>query len=78
MSLPSFEDGSSSAPVSDTVNLGILPSSGSGNRLPIWLLALCGSFTVVGEFNLGLLATPPNQTLAKTRAIVRPCQRADG
>lgn len=42
MSLPSFDD----TPVS--VDLSILPSSGSGNRLPIWLLALCGSFTAVG------------------------------
>jgi hypothetical protein len=44
MSLPSFDDGG--PPVS--VDLSILPSSGSGNRLPIWLLALCGSFTAVG------------------------------
>jgi len=43
MSLPSFDD----TPV--TVDLSILPSSGSGNRLPIWLLALCGSFTAVGK-----------------------------
>lgn len=42
MSLPSFDD----TPVS--VDLSILPSSGTGNRLPIWLLALCGSFTAVG------------------------------
>jgi len=42
MSLPSFDD----PPVS--VDLSILPSSGTGNRLPIWLLALCGSFTAVG------------------------------
>ena len=45
MSLPSFDD----TPVS--VDLSILPSSGTGNRLPIWLLALCGSFTVVGTFH---------------------------
>jgi hypothetical protein len=44
MSLPSFDNGG--PPVS--VDLSILPSSGSGNRLPIWLLALCGSFTAVG------------------------------
>jgi len=42
MSLSSFDD----PPVS--VDLSILPSSGTGNRLPIWLLALCGSFTAVG------------------------------
>ena len=42
MSLPSFDD----PPVS--VDLSILLSSGTGNRLPIWLLALCGSFTAVG------------------------------
>jgi hypothetical protein len=48
MSLPSFDDGG--PPVS--VDLSILPSSGSGNRLPIWLLALCGSFTAVGMSSL--------------------------
>jgi hypothetical protein len=47
MSLPSFDDN----PVS--VDLSILPSSGSGNRLPIWLLALCGSFTAVGKYSEG-------------------------
>jgi hypothetical protein len=47
MSLPSFDD----SPVS--VDLSILPSSGTGNRLPIWLLALCGSFTAVGMSPLG-------------------------
>jgi hypothetical protein len=47
MSLPSFDD----PPVS--VDLSILPSSGSGNRLPIWLLALCGSFTAVGMSQSG-------------------------
>jgi len=70
MSLPSFDDGTSSPPGSYTVNLGILPSSGSGNRLPIWLLALCGSFTVVGEYNLYQSMTrPPNPTLEDERYV---------
>lgn len=44
MSLPTFDTSLPSQP-----ELVVLPSSGSGNRLPTWLLALCGAFTAVGE-----------------------------
>ena len=46
MSLPTFPgpDGPSTSPV--LVNL---PSAGAGDHLPVWLLALCGAFTAVGE-----------------------------
>lgn len=40
MSLPSFPKPS---------ELIILPSSGAGDHLPVWLLACCGTFTAIGE-----------------------------
>jgi len=50
MSLPSFPgDGDRthrSSPL-PTLTAGLSP--GAGNKLPVWLLALCGAFTAVGE-----------------------------
>ncbi|WWC68674.1 uncharacterized protein I206_102607 [Kwoniella pini CBS 10737] len=45
MSLPNFPDSQHSSPVhSPSIQL---PSYGAGDHLPVWLLALCGSFTAV-------------------------------
>ncbi|ORX33656.1 organic solute transporter Ostalpha-domain-containing protein [Kockovaella imperatae] len=42
MELPSFP-----APSNDVSLIGTLYSPGAGTRLPIWLLALCGTFTAI-------------------------------
>lgn len=44
--LATFPVGMSS--FADQTELVVLPKAGTGNRLPIWLLALCGAFTAVG------------------------------
>ncbi|KAK6907299.1 hypothetical protein I204_03782 [Kwoniella mangroviensis CBS 8886] len=46
MSLPNFPD-SPRPPPSHSPIVSELPSYGAGDHLPVWLLALCGSFTAV-------------------------------
>ncbi|WVQ83622.1 hypothetical protein IAT38_005763 [Cryptococcus sp. DSM 104549] len=48
MSLPNFPSSPNHPPpaTSEPVLIGV-PSTGAGNHLPIWLLALCGMFTAV-------------------------------
>ncbi|WWC87838.1 uncharacterized protein L201_002732 [Kwoniella dendrophila CBS 6074] len=47
MSLPNFPDSPHTSPPSHSPIVTELPSLGAGNSLPVWLLALCGSFTAV-------------------------------
>lgn len=77
MSLPSFPEDSSSPVLVDFPMRG-----GTGDHLPVWLLACCGAFTAVGEceaaFRSGLADTQ-RASMASYRAVHEGKRRwADG